>query len=196
MEKQEVKEIWAPAVYIFESGVTIEFPNYMVSDHGRVKSMNYGKERILKLGTSEDKWGTMHYKTTLWKNNERYDIATHRLVLSSFKKHEYFEGAICDHIDPRTETYCNNHIVNLRWFTVSQNSSTEHCKEMRSKAFINREDQSKRVRVTFSDGTSKEYPSIAEAGRSLGINSHLISVKINQLEGYYKKLSLHFAYID
>lgn len=201
MENNEIiaGERWTKAVYIFESGVTIEFPNYMVSDHGRVKSMNYNKtrqERLLKPGTTKSKGGAIFYKAVLWKGNKKYNVPVHRLVLSSFKETEYFHDAVCDHIEARTETCCDDRLSNLRWVTTSKNVSTEHCKEIKSKKFTNRKDQSKRVKAMFSDGTIKEYPSAREAARSLNMPPRCVSVVINKLKGYYKKLNLHFAYID
>lgn len=198
MKEQEVKEVWVPCKYITELGDTIEFSNYLVSDHGRVKSINYNKtkhERLLKPGTTKDKGGAILYKVVLFEGRKKHYLSVHRLVLSSFSEHDYFEGAVVDHIISRTETDCCDNLDNLRWVTPSQNVSTEHCREINSKKFTNRKDQSKRVRATFSDGTIEEYPSAKEAARSLNMPSRCVSVVINQLNGYYKKLNIHFEYI-
>ena len=201
MENNEIitGERWTKAVYIFESGVTIEFPNYMVSDYGRVKSLNYnhtGKERIMKPRANKMKDETIVYMICLRKDNKKYFQNVHRLVLSSFKRNDYFLGAIVDHIHRRTGSDCDNTLENLRWVTPSQNVSTEYCRESLSKKLTNRKDQSKRVRVTFSDGTIKEYPSAKEAGRALGISPYTPTGCINGRKGYYKKLDIRFEYID
>ena len=198
MKEQEVKEVWVPCKYITESGDTIEFPGYEVSDLGRIRSLNYkrsGKTKVLSLITTKDTSSAILYNVVLWKDRKKHYLSVHRLVLSSFKESDYFKGSVVDHVVARTETDCCNHLNNLRWVTQQQNSSTEHSREIKSKKFINRKDQSKRVKVTFSDGTIKEYPSAKEAGRDLEINPKLVSVKILQLNGYYKKLDIHFEYI-
>lgn len=196
---KEIKEVWVPAVYIFESGVTIEFLNYMVSDHGRVKSLNYnhtGKERILKRDKIKAKGKSInvYYQVALYKNNKRYQLPVYRIVLSSFKGSEYFPGAVADHIVARTEI-CNDCLTNLRWVTPQQNNSTDHAKELLSKAHTNHPSKSKKVKVTFSDGTQQIFPSAKEAGRSLGISPTTPATYINQHNGFYKKMNLMFSYV-
>lgn len=195
MGKQEIKEIWVPAKFIRPNGIVLDFSGlYEVSDLGRVRSLNYhrtGKTKVMRPSTLGAKDGSIYYMVYLHKDNKRYYLAIHRLVLSSFKEREYFLGAICDHIDHRTETVCDNRLSNLRWFTYQQNSSTEHCREAISKA------SSKRVRVTdLTTCEVTEYPSAREAERALGMPCDAICRYIRNHNGYYKKLGLHFGYID
>lgn len=189
----ENKEIWVPAKYINNDGMVLDFAGlYEVSNYGRVKSLNYrctGKAKVLSLGTSKVKDGSILYTVALCKDCKKYFKNVHRLVLSSFNMEGWFENADVDHIIARTSTNCNNCLDNLRWVTRQQNNSTDHCREL----LINRK-QSKRVKVTdLSTGEVTEYPSAMEAGRSLGM-PHVSSV-IRKQNGYYKKSNLHFEYV-
>ena len=198
---KETKEIWTPAVYIHENGTILDFTGlYEVSDHGRVKSLNYnhtGKERVLKRDKIKAKGKSIniYYQVALYKNNKRYQLPIYRIVLSSFKRSEYFSGAVADHIVARTEV-CDDSLSNLHWVTCQQNNSTDHAKELLSKAHTNHPSKSKRVRVTdLTTGKTTEYPSAKEAGRSLGIPPTAPATYINQHEGFYKKMNLMFSYI-
>ena len=198
----EQKERWTVCKYITESGDIIEFPNYMVSDQGRVKSLDYnhtGKEQILKqhnAGSHRKKDKSMWYKVFLNKEGKQYDLATHRLVLSSFSWSEYFPNAICDHIDERTENSCDNSLCNLRWVTQKTNTSTDHARTLKSEKQLNDPKKSKRVRVKdLSTGKVTEYPSSYEVERVLELPRNTVSLHINRHEGRYKKRQLHFAYI-
>lgn len=198
MKEQEVKEYWIAAKFIRPNKSVLDFSGlYEVSSLGRVRSLRFGKTKIMKLATGYNTDGTIFHRLTLRKDNKRYQISVHRLVLSSFREQDYFEGAIADHVEVRTSTSCNDKLSNLQWITQQQNTSTEHCRESRSKALTNRKDLSKRVRVIdLTTGEVTNYPSAKEAGRALGINPTLVSVKILQQKGNYPKLGLHFAYID
>lgn len=192
------QEIWKTAQYIFEDGHKEVFEKYQVSNMGRVKSLDYkhtGKEGMLNLGAHKTEDGSIYYHVTLYLNNKKRIVSVHRLVLSSFNQEGWFPNADVDHVKARSEM-CDNSLSNLRWFTRKQNSSTEHCKEARSKATTNHPAISKRVKVTdLTTGVVTEYPSAYEAGRALGINLHTPATCINQRDGYYKKLGLHFAYV-
>ena len=202
MEKQEIKEHWTAAKFIRPNGSVLDFSGlYEVSDQGRVRSLRFGKTKIMKQATGNNPDGTIFYRLTMRKDNKRYQISVHRLVLSSFRpkghRDGYFAGAIVNHKVERTPDSCINDLSNLEWLTQKDNTSTEHCSESKSKALTNRKDLSKRVRVTdLTTGEVIEYPSAKEAGRTLGINPTLVSVKILQQKGNYPKLGIHFAYID
>lgn len=200
MKKNQVTENWAPARYIQNDGTVLDFTGlYEVSDQGRVRSLNYhreGKTKELNPATYKNIDQFMSYKVTLRKDNKGHILSVHRLVLSTFKESEFFPGAVVDHINPRTSTDCDNRLSNLRWVTQQQNRNTEHCRALQSKHQVNQPSTSKHTRVTdLTTGETTVYPSAMEAGRALGINPKLVSTKINQQNGYYKKLNLHFAYV-
>lgn len=192
------QEIWKTAVYIFKDGHKEVFPDYEVSSMGRVKSLNYhstGKEGILSQGMITAKDGSIFYMVHISKDKKTHSLNVHRLVLSSFREHDYFEGAFVDHIVARDETDCCNCLDNLRWVTPSQNSSTEQCRDAKSITLTNRPDLSKKVKVTFPDGSQKIFDSAKDANRSLGLPSRGASNYIKYQDGYYKKLNLYFEYV-
>ena len=192
------QEIWKTAQYIFEDGHKEVFEKYQVSSLGRVKSLNYrntGKEGILNQGTITAKDGSIFYMVHISKDKKLHPLNVHRLVLSSFKESEYFSGAVCDHIVARSETSCYNKLSNLRWVTPRQNITTEHCRDTKSITLTNRHDLSKKVKVTFPDGSQKIFDSASEANRSLDLPSRGVSNYIKYQNGYYKRRNLHFEYV-
>lgn len=181
-------EIWKTAVYIYENGHKEVFEKYQVSSLGRVKSLDYnhtGKEGILSTCSYTAKDGTTLCRVSLCKNSKIYSIQLHRLVLSSFDSKSWFPGAVVNHKVERTSD-CDDSLANLEWMTQQQNTSTPHCKALRSK----------RIKVTdLSTGEVTEYSSSYDAGRSLGINVCTAANCIKYQDGYYKKLNLHFEYL-
>ena len=148
MEQEKVEEVWVSCKFINEKGSLEEYPNYEVSNFGRVRSLNYdhtGKPKVLKPGCIVKPNGT-YYNVQLWKCKKSYYRRVHRLVLSSFCSKDYFKGAVVDHMD---STPSNNKLNNLRWITQQENVSTLHYKEAMSKAKTNHPSFSKQVRVTF-----------------------------------------------
>ena len=98
-----------PYSYSMEQWKQIEgYDFYMVSDQGQVKSLRYGKERILKpfrLGNYLGVWlgaGHKHY--------------IHHLVAKAF--HTPIEGFEIDHINRQKH---DNRATNLRWVSSSDN---------------------------------------------------------------------------
>ena len=196
---KEIKEAWKTAVYIFESGVTIEFPGYEVSDQGRVKSKKRNNERILKPAEIKGSDGAIHYQVILRKDNKAYNLLSHRIVLSSFrpKGHPegYFYGAVADHIVARSEICCNA-LSNLHWVTQKENVNTEHYKVKQSEKQLNNPKKSKCLKVTdHNTNEITEYPSVSEASRALGIRQSTLSICIRKYNGFYKKGNLSFSYI-
>lgn len=86
---------------------------YQVSNFGRVKSLKFGKERVLKCGV--DVGG--YHRVNLYKNGKMYDKHIHRLVAETF-------------VDNPNNLECVNHINgiktdnrvgNLEWCTCKEN---------------------------------------------------------------------------
>lgn len=99
---------------------------YEVSNIGRVKSLKYGKEKILKSYIAN----TGYLVVTLCKNNESKHFMVHRLVAFAFVD-GWFEGAEIDHIDTNRE---NNIWTNLRWVTHRGNMNNELTLQHKSEA--------------------------------------------------------------
>ena len=104
----------------------VGFPDYEISDKGRVKSLKYGKERILKDRPD----GCGYFQVILCINGKESSHKVHRLVAAAFIPNlTPEETPIIDHID-RVRT--NNSVSNLRWVNHSQNilNSDRHEREM------------------------------------------------------------------
>lgn len=105
-------------IEIWKSLDFLGYPNYKVSNFGRVKSLNYkcsGKEKILKL--VKNKLG--YIQITLSKEGERKNFQVHKLVALAFLKNTYNLPMI-NHKD---ENPLNNHVDNLEWCTAKHNAN-------------------------------------------------------------------------
>ena len=145
-----IKEYWKPVVGY--EGL------YMVSNRGRVKSMNYnhsGKERIMK-----QKIQGGYYSVNLSKNGIIKTYLVHRLVAEAFldNPNNYKE------VNHKDECKANNVVTNLEWCDRGYNNNygtrTEKC--------------SKKVYQYTLDGKFvKEWKSTAECGRNGFNQSHV-----------------------
>lgn len=87
---------------------------YQVSDLGRVRSLKFGKTRVLKA--YENRYG--YWKVFLWKDGKRQNIYVHRLVAQAFIKNENLLNTEINHRDENKE---NNRASNLEWCDRSYN---------------------------------------------------------------------------
>lgn len=96
------------------------YPNYEVSNYGRVKSLKFGKERILK--PRDSKGG--YLVVALYKNGKRKTFKVHQLVAICFLNHkpDGTQKTVVDHVD---NNKLNNHINNLQLTTNRHNSSKD-----------------------------------------------------------------------
>ena len=101
-----IKEIWKP----------IEgYPDYEVSNMGRVKSLKFGKEKILK--GVKDKNG--YLIVDLYKEGKQKHYLIHRLVASAFIDNPNNLPQV-NHID---EDKTNNRVENLEYCDSSYNTN-------------------------------------------------------------------------
>ena len=148
---------------------------YDASNFGRIRSLKYGKVRILKPAKNSKGYLQVH----LWKNNKAKMLLVHRLV------YEAFNGTIpedyeINHINEiKTDNSLWNlnlmpHLDNIRYGTCIQRSS-----ENRSKAVL---------QLTYPEGKFiKEWSSATEAGRH-GFKQGAVSAccrgKLKQYKGF------------
>jgi hypothetical protein len=90
------------------------YDDYQISNLGRVKSLKYNKERILKPFSNSDGYLTVELRKN--KDESKY-CRIHNLIALAFIPNPYNKSCI-DHID-RNKT--NNSINNLRWVTHQEN---------------------------------------------------------------------------
>ncbi len=98
------------------------FPNYSVSDHGRIKRLKGYRcktDRILAL-TGSNNCG--YVIVGLWDyskcyGNKCYGFSLHRLILEAFIS-KAPEGTVCHHIDGNKK---NNKLSNLEWISPKDN---------------------------------------------------------------------------
>ena len=98
---------------------------YQVSSFGRVKSLKFGKEKILKTTTANKGYEQL----SLTKNGKCKTYKVHRLVCESFIPNTENKPCI-DHINTiRTD----NRVDNLRWVTHTENCNNPISKTHYSK---------------------------------------------------------------
>lgn len=144
------------------------FPEYMVSDRGRVMSC----ERAYKYGKHDDmilkQFDRRGYcATTLFKNGKRYKFQVHRLVAEAFipNPNEY----PC--VNHKDECRDNNCVDNLEWCTHKYNSNYGNCREKIS------ERVSRKVGQYTPEGELiKIYDSMTKASQETKIHLSSISV--------------------
>lgn len=154
---------------------------YEVSSLGRVKSLKFGKEKILKPNKVKG-----YLRVELLKNGQRKLIYVHRLVATAFLPNP--EGL--PEINHKDEVKTNNIVDNIewasRWYNINYGSRTERT--------------SKAIEASrFSDFRAIElrFSSTAEAGRN-GYAQQAVSACCNgcfHREGNnkYKNLYWRFA---
>ena len=105
-----------------EEWKTIEdYPNYSVSNLGRVRNDKTGK--ILKLGKSGGYGGRQYSHIILWGDDHTYKgFSVHRLVASAFIPNPGNKPEV-NHIDG---DHFNNVISNLEWSTRLENIEHSH----------------------------------------------------------------------
>ena len=96
------------------------YPNYQVSNVGRVKSYAKGKEFFLKTRINNDNY----FQVTLYVNKKPKTMRIHRLVAMAFLGNipEYSKGIVVDHINNNRQ---DNRLENLQLVTVRLNNSKD-----------------------------------------------------------------------
>ena len=127
---------------------------YQVSNWGRVKSIKFGKERILKQHINI-KGG--YYYVCLLKNGKHKNYYVHRLVAEAFIPNSYN----LPQVNHRDENKLNNNVDNLEWCTNEYNHNYGTINERISQS------QSKPVlQYDLNGNLIKEWKSVNECGRN------------------------------
>ena len=155
---------------------------YKVSNYGRVKSLKFEKERILKPG--KNKCG--YLRVNLFKYGKRNCFSVHRLVAIAFIPNTLNLPQV-NHKDENKE---NNCAWNLEWCNEKYNTNYGTRNKNASKSLINNNKLSKKV---ICVETNIVYPSSHEAERQTGIfQQNIISCCKGRLKSTGK---LHWKYV-
>ena len=106
---------------------------YQVSDLGRVRSLKYGKTRLLRPGKTKD----CYFIVQLWRNGQGKVLLVHRLVAQAFIPNDDESNNQVNHKDENKQ---NNRADNLEWCTAQYNLTyndihhrRKSCKPVRDK---------------------------------------------------------------
>lgn len=145
-------EIWLPVVG-FEG-------LYEISNMGRVKSLKYDKEKILK----QDKNNNGYLKVCLFKEGKRKYFQTHRLVAIAFLENP--NNYPC--VNHKDENPSNNCVDNLEWCDAKYNTNYGTCKQRISEKLIN----GIRSKKVFQYTLNGELVGILESTHECGRNGY------------------------
>ena len=143
--------------------------HYQVSNLSRVKSIKFGKERILKPVT--DRHG--YLIVGLWKNNKQKTYKVHRLVAEAFleipEELKHLKGTRYLQVNHKDECKTNNNVNNLEWCNSKYNCNfgtrIERISKRRSKTVL---------QYDLEGNFIREWKSTAECGRN-GFNQRHVS---------------------
>lgn len=151
---------------------------YEVSSEGRVRSLKWGKTRVLKPG--KNRYGYLY--VILCKNRENKTFTVHHLVASAFIQNPMCKTDV-NHKDENKE---NNRVDNLEWMTRKENCNYGTRNERVANAI------SRAVLQFTKEGDFiKEFISETEASRQTGIAipsiSYCLKGKLKSAGGYVWK---------
>lgn len=148
---------------------------YQISNLGRVKSLKYGKERILKPIKKKD-----GYLTVVLYNGVGKKMYIHRLVAINFIPN----ANNLQEINHKDENKENNNLNNLEWTDHITNMQYGTLVERSAKARLNHPKLSKQVNQYSLDGNFiRSFQSAYEIQRQLGFNqSHICDCCLGKLK--------------
>lgn len=138
------------------------YNDYQVSNYGRIKSLKYGKERILK--PHKDNHGYLHL--ILYKNGKGLTYKVHRLVAQAFIDNTD-NLPMVNHKD---ENPLNNSVDNLEWCNCKYNinygtRNKRHSEKMKKTVY----------QYTLDGKFIKEWESLISVYEQLGFSYGHIS---------------------
>lgn len=160
-----------------EEWKTIEgFSNYIISNTGKIKSLNYNKTGKTKE-LSTNKLSNGYLSILLYDDNKiKHKFLIHRLVALAFIKNPN-NFNIINHKD---ENRSNNNIDNLEWCNHKYNANYGNRNKKLSESLINNLSRSIPVlQYSLNMELVREFPSIREAARIINngnINAAMVNI--------------------
>lgn len=159
MKSELIKEVWKP-IPNFEGC-------YEISTFGRVKSLKYGRVKILK----PYKGKSGYYYVVLVKDGAiRKTIKVHRLVAETFISNP--DNLPC--INHRNEIKTDNSVWNLEWCTEKYNRNYGFAPNLLTEKLTNGKKSKPVYQYTLDCVLIRVWPSTAECGRN-GFNQAAVS---------------------
>lgn len=160
------------------------FPNYFVSNTGKIKSCKQKKERLLKAGNRHG-----YLFVALMRNGKRFNKLVHRLVIDAFGHNDFPE--ICTQVNHKDENKHNNIIDNLEWCSPKYNCNYGNRTMLSAIHNTNHPNKSKPVKCVE---TGEVFMSICQVEREKG---YLRSCINHVLRGRRKKAyGYHWEYAE
>lgn len=145
---------------------------YQISNLGRIKSLWFGKEKILKGGKDKDGY----LKVILSREGKHKTYSVHRLVAEAFIPNTNNHPQV----NHKNEDKTDNCVDNLEWCTQKYNVNYGTCQQRRAKntdykaigrknaeKLLNRKDQSKTVLQYTKEGEFiRKWETLRECGRN------------------------------
>lgn len=135
---------------------------YRVSNHGNVKSLKRGKEKLLTWHQSKltKRHPEPMYHVEFWADNKRKTFKVHRLVAQEFIPNDEGKPQV-NHKDGNRR---NNHVDNLEWVTGSENMKHAY------RTGLTKPRNQKPIKgINLLTGKEVTFQSCYEASRELGV---------------------------
>ena len=156
---------------------------YQVSDLGRVRSLKYGKVRILKPRNN----GRSYLKVALYRNEQMRNVYVHRLVAETFIPNPLS----LPEVNHKDENKANNSADNLEWCTAEYNINFGTAVARRSAKlkgkFVNGPLAKAVLQYDKSGNLVREWSSASEVERRTGFaQSNISACCLGKLKSAYE----------
>lgn len=120
------------------------YENYQVSNLGRVKSLKFGKEKILKQSAVNK-----YLAVGLSKSKIRKTHYVHKLVAIAFLNHIPCGFELV--VDHKNQVRSDNRVCNLQIITARENTNKKHLKSSSQYVGVSRSDNKYRAMIVYKN---------------------------------------------